>query len=87
MLIPTVAQYSACILPAHPTGSDLSRLIEPYQALIVAQLAAILDRTGRSRPPARGPGSTKRFRTALHDLARHGRPPAVEPGSRRPAWA
>ena len=32
----------------HPTASDLRSVIEPYQAMIVTQLRAILDRTERS---------------------------------------
>jgi mannose/cellobiose epimerase-like protein (N-acyl-D-glucosamine 2-epimerase family) len=48
MLTPITAQYAAIALPDAPTASDLHRLIEPYQAMIVAQLRAILDRTERS---------------------------------------
>ena len=48
MLTPITAQYATVTLPAAPTAGDLRRLIEPYQAMIVAQLRAILDRTERS---------------------------------------
>jgi hypothetical protein len=42
---PLTAQYAPVTLPDHPTANDLSRVSEPYQAMIVAQLRAILDRT------------------------------------------
>ena len=48
MLTPITAKYATVTLPAAPTASELHRLIEPYQAMIVAQLRAILDRTERS---------------------------------------
>jgi mannose/cellobiose epimerase-like protein (N-acyl-D-glucosamine 2-epimerase family) len=47
MPTPITAQYATVILPDAPTAGDLRRLIEPYQAMIVAQLRAILDRTER----------------------------------------
>ena len=48
MLTPIPAQYATVILPDQPTASDLVSVIEPYQAMIVTQLRAILDRTERS---------------------------------------
>ena len=48
MLTPITAQYATVTLPDAPNANDLRRLIEPYQAMIVAQLRAILDRTERS---------------------------------------
>ena len=48
MPTPITAQYATVTLPDAPTASDLRRLIEPYQAMIVAQFRAILDRTERS---------------------------------------
>ncbi len=48
MFNPLTARYSANMLPDHPTGSDLPGLAEPYQAMILAQLRAVLDRTERS---------------------------------------
>ena len=48
MRTPITAQYTTVTLPDAPTPSDLRRLIEPYQAMIVAQLRTILDRTERS---------------------------------------
>ena len=49
MLIPTAAQYATYTLPADPDEDDLQLLIKPYQAMIVAQFRAILDRTERSK--------------------------------------
>ena len=47
MQTPLTAQYATVlILPDHPTASDWR--VEPYQAMIVAQLRAILDCTERS---------------------------------------
>jgi mannose/cellobiose epimerase-like protein (N-acyl-D-glucosamine 2-epimerase family) len=48
MLTPVTARYATVTLPVQPTASDLHSLAEPYQAMIVAQLRAILDRTERS---------------------------------------
>lgn len=48
MSTPVTARYRAVALPLHPIESDLGSLAEPYQAMIVAQLRAILDRTERS---------------------------------------
>jgi mannose/cellobiose epimerase-like protein (N-acyl-D-glucosamine 2-epimerase family) len=48
ILSPLTAQYSAVVLPDTPTASDLHRLVEPYQAMIVTQLRTIIDRTERS---------------------------------------
>ena len=48
MQTPLTAHYTTTILPDRPTASDLSRLVEPYRAMIVAQFRAILDRTERS---------------------------------------
>ena len=48
MLTPITAHYVTSTLPDAPTACDLCSLIEPYQAMIVTQLRAILDRTGRS---------------------------------------
>jgi mannose/cellobiose epimerase-like protein (N-acyl-D-glucosamine 2-epimerase family) len=48
MLTPITAHYVTFTLPDAPTASDLCSLIEPYQAMIVTQLRAILDRTERS---------------------------------------
>jgi mannose/cellobiose epimerase-like protein (N-acyl-D-glucosamine 2-epimerase family) len=48
MLTPLNAHYTTVILPEQPAAGDLRRLIEPYRAMIVAQLRAILDRTERS---------------------------------------
>jgi hypothetical protein len=45
---PLTAQYTALTLPDFPGANDLHRLTEPYQAMIVAQFRAILDRTERS---------------------------------------
>jgi mannose/cellobiose epimerase-like protein (N-acyl-D-glucosamine 2-epimerase family) len=45
MPTPLTAQYTTVTLPDHPTASDLGRVTDPYQAMIVAQLRAILDRT------------------------------------------
>jgi mannose/cellobiose epimerase-like protein (N-acyl-D-glucosamine 2-epimerase family) len=43
-----MARYATVTLPVHPTASDLHSLVEPYWAMIVAQLRTILDRTERS---------------------------------------
>ena len=48
MITPIAAQYAPVTLPDAPTASDLRRPIEPYQAMIVTQLRAILVRTERS---------------------------------------
>ena len=48
MLTPVTARYTTVTLPFHPSARDLHGLVEPYQAMIVAQLRAILDRTERS---------------------------------------
>jgi mannose/cellobiose epimerase-like protein (N-acyl-D-glucosamine 2-epimerase family) len=48
MLSPLTAQYAVVVLPDTPTASDLRRLVEPYRAMIVTQLRAIIDRTERS---------------------------------------
>jgi N-acylglucosamine 2-epimerase (GlcNAc 2-epimerase) len=48
MLTPVTTQYTTVTLPVHPTASDLLGLVEPYRAMIVAQLRAILDRTEHS---------------------------------------
>lgn len=48
MLPPTQARYSPVLLPPHPGPHDLQRLVDPYRAIIVTQLRAILDRTERS---------------------------------------
>lgn len=45
---PLTAHYSPVTLPLHPTPRDLDTLVEPYQAMIVAQFRAILERTERS---------------------------------------
>jgi mannose/cellobiose epimerase-like protein (N-acyl-D-glucosamine 2-epimerase family) len=49
ILSPLTAQYSAAVLPDTPTAGDLRRLVEPYQAIIVTQLRAVIDRTERSK--------------------------------------
>ena len=48
MLSPITAPYATVALPDAPTAGDLPRLVGPYQAMIVAQFRAILDRTERS---------------------------------------
>jgi mannose/cellobiose epimerase-like protein (N-acyl-D-glucosamine 2-epimerase family) len=48
MPTPIAAQYATVTLPVPPTASDLHGLVEPYQAMIMAQFRAILDRTERS---------------------------------------
>ncbi len=48
MLSPLTTQYATVTLPDHPSASDLRTVSEPYQAMIVAQFRAILDRTERS---------------------------------------
>ena len=48
MHTPVTAEYASVSLPVRPNANDLRRLIEPYQAIIVTQFRAILDRTERS---------------------------------------
>lgn len=48
MPTPADARYRAVVIPVPPAGAELSALVEPYQAMIVAQLRAIIDRTERS---------------------------------------
>ena len=48
MQSPTDARYAAMHLPPEPEDQDLRALVEPYQAIIVLQFRAILDRTERS---------------------------------------
>ena len=48
MLAPITARYASVALPPYPTLRDLQYLVEPYQAIIVTQFRAILDRTERS---------------------------------------
>ncbi len=48
MPVPASARYSAVYLPSTPSPDDLRLLAEPYRAIIVTQLRAILDRTERS---------------------------------------
>jgi hypothetical protein len=48
MLTPVTAQYETVTLGLHPTTRDLRTLVEPYWAMILAQLRAVLDRTERS---------------------------------------
>lgn len=48
MLVPTRASYSTVSLPPHAAEGALQCLVEPYQAMIVTQFRAILDRTDRS---------------------------------------
>lgn len=48
MLTPLTARYEAVLLPSDPVPGDLHKLAEPYEAIVVTQLRAILDRTERS---------------------------------------
>jgi hypothetical protein len=49
MFTPATALYESILLPINPAPESLRSLVEPYQALIVTQLRAILDRTERSK--------------------------------------
>ena len=48
MQSPTDARYAAIHLPPEPEDQDLRALVGPYQAIVVSQFRAILDRTERS---------------------------------------
>jgi hypothetical protein len=48
MLTPLTARYDAVLLPSDPVPGEVHKLVEPYEAIVVTQLRAILDRTERS---------------------------------------
>lgn len=47
MQTPLTAQYRLILLPTQPDTADLYALVEPYEAIVVTQFRAILDRTER----------------------------------------
>ena len=49
MLTPLAARYNRTLLAEQPSMDDLRTLVEPYQAMMIAQFQAILARSEQSR--------------------------------------